>query len=189
MSTPAAFNLFVDSLRELWSERLPPEEHWPRVAELMSPLLADQELKKRSEAWPVTNGTNLLFYEDPDYGFVVNAVVRDPRRVGAVHDHAHTWTAYGELVGGEDIARYERVDDGSKPGYAELRQTGMIDAQPGVVDVVPPWLAHSESSRDKRAVAIIIRSQKLGSFQQNHFEPETGKVTQGPGPTPIPYQI
>ena len=189
MSAPASFRLFVDSLRELWSEGLPPEEHWSKVAELMGPLLADHEVKSRSQGWPVTDGTNLLFYEDPDHGFVVNAVVRDPHRLGAVHDHAHTWTAYGELVGGESIARYERVDDGANPGYAELRPTGVIDAKPGVVDVVPPWLAHSESSRDERAVAIIIRSQKLGSFQQDHFEPASNKVTQGAGPTPVPYEI
>jgi len=189
MSKLPAFNLFVDSLRELWSESLPTEEHWAKVADLMGPLLADQELKARSESWPVTDGTNLLFYEDPDYGFVVNGVVRDPHRTGAVHDHAHTWTAYGELLGGEAIARYERVDDGSTPGYAELRPTGIIDAQAGVVDVVRPYLAHSESSRDQRAVAIIIRSQKLGSFQQDHFEPASNEVTQGPGPTPVPYEL
>ena len=187
MSSPS-FTLFVDSLRELWSESLPPEEHWSKVPGLMLPLLEDEDLKRRSESWPVTMGTNLLFYEDSDYGFVVNAVVRDPHRTGAVHDHAHTWTAYGELLGGEAIARYERVDDGSRPDYAELRPSGVIDAQPGVVDVVPPWLVHSEISVDKRAVAIIVRSQKLGSFQQNHFEPETHKVSQGPGPKPIPYE-
>jgi predicted metal-dependent enzyme (double-stranded beta helix superfamily) len=188
MSAPA-FSLFVDSLRELWSESLPPEQHWPKVAELMSPLLADEDLKTRSESWPVTTGTNLLFYEDPDYGFVVNGVVRDPHRVGAVHDHAHTWTAYGELVGGEIVARYERADEGSVTDHAHLRHTGDVDARPGVVDVVPPWLIHSETSLDKRAVAIIVRSQKLGSFQQNHYEPATGKVTQGIGPTPIPYEV
>ena len=183
-----AFSLFVDSLRELWSEGLPPEEHWARVKDIMAPLLADEDLQRRSESWPVTNGTNLLFHEDAEHGFVVNAVVRDPHRTGAVHDHAHTWTAYGELVGGERIARYERVDDGSRPDYAELRAQDTVDAQPGVVDVVRPWLVHSETSLDKRAVAIIVRSQKLGSFQQNHFEPATNHVTQGPGPTPIPYE-
>lgn len=187
MQSPA-FTLFVDSLRELWSEGLPPEEHWTKVKEIMAPLLADEELQRRSESWPVTNGTNLLFHEDAEHGFVVNAVVREPHRTGAVHDHAHTWTAYGELVGGESIARYERVDDGSRQGYAELRPQATINAQPGVVDVVPPWLVHSETSLDKRAVAIIVRSQKLGSFQQNHFDPATNQVTQGPGPTPIPYE-
>jgi predicted metal-dependent enzyme (double-stranded beta helix superfamily) len=186
---PAAFALFVDSLRELWSEGLPPEEHWPKVGELMRPLLADGDLQACSESWPVTSGTNLLFYEDPDHGFVVNAVVRDAHRTGSVHDHAHTWTAYGELVGGETISRYARLDDGSRPGHAELRRTGSIDAIPGVVDVVPPWLAHSESSRDKRAVAIIVRSQKLGSFQQNHFDPAANTVALSPGPRPEPYDL
>lgn len=184
-----AMTLFVDSLRELWSESLAPEDHWSKVAELMRPLLADEDLRARSQAWPVTEGSNLLFHEDADHGFVINVVVRDPHRTGAVHDHAHTWTAYGELVGGESIARYERIDDGSRADYAELRPQSTIDARPGVVDVVPPWLAHSETSLDQRAVAIIVRSQKLGSFQQNHFDPASNRVTRGPGPKPIPYEV
>src|SRR5581483_7526014 len=65
MAASTQFQLFVDSLRELWSEGLPPEEHWAKVKEIMSPLLADEELQRRSESWPVTTGTNLLFYEDP----------------------------------------------------------------------------------------------------------------------------
>ncbi len=48
---------------------------------------------------------NLLLYEDPDYGFVVNAVVRTPEREGRVHDHAHAWTVYGVLDGMERLER------------------------------------------------------------------------------------
>ena len=45
-----------------------------------------------------------------------------------------------------------------------------------------------EVTAGERTVAIIIRSQKLGSFQQNHFEPASNEVTEGPGPTPVPYE-
>ncbi|HEX9265482.1 MAG TPA: hypothetical protein VF977_14040 [Candidatus Binatia bacterium] len=42
----------------------------------------------RSNSWPSTEGhKNLPLYEDPDYDFVVIAVVRTPGRDGRVHDH------------------------------------------------------------------------------------------------------
>src|SRR6516162_1419531 len=64
---------------------------------------------------------NLLLYVDPDHHFVINAVVRAPGRTGSVHDHADAWVLYGVLDGSESLERYERIDDGSRPGYAEVR--------------------------------------------------------------------
>jgi hypothetical protein len=52
---------------------------------------------------------NLLLYEDRDYNFVVNAVVRTPGRDGRIHDHAHAWTAYGVLDRMEKLERYRRL--------------------------------------------------------------------------------
>ena len=45
-------------------------------------------------------------------GFVVNALVKDPGEQTPIHDHAHTWTLYGVLEGGEKVTRYRRADDG-----------------------------------------------------------------------------
>ena len=63
----------------------------------MAPLLSDPELKKSSQKWPLTvenvpKVKNLLFYEDPDYGFVLNATVRKANSVTSVHDHGDNWT-------------------------------------------------------------------------------------------------
>ena len=75
-----------------------------------------------SKDWPSTEGhKNLLLYEDPEYNFAVNAVVRKPNRFGSVHDHAHAWTAYGLLDGVEKLERFERLDDGCKEGYADVK--------------------------------------------------------------------
>ena len=122
-----AFSLFVDSLRELWSEGLPPEEHWARVKDIMAPLLADEDLQHRSESWPVTNGTNLLFHEDAEHGFVVNAVkeetlgvdsdgrqvrrhVGDRRLDDAVGDAARVVVELAQLLLGHDAHRADGAD-------------------------------------------------------------------------------
>ena len=69
-------------------------------------LVGAGSLREHSQSSPSTEGhKNLLLYEDPDYGFVVNAVVRTPGREGRVHDRAHAWTAYGVLDGMERLVR------------------------------------------------------------------------------------
>ncbi len=67
------------------------EARMKKARGLLKRLLADPTLKAHSRNRPTSDGRNLLFYEDPDYGFVINGVVRAPHRRGNVHDHAHAW--------------------------------------------------------------------------------------------------
>ena len=61
--------------------------------------------------------------------------------------------------------------------------------KPGFVDVVPPGIIHAEYAGNDRTVAVIIRSERVGSFPQNMFDPRTGAVTQAPGPEQLPYAL
>ena len=106
-----------------------------------------------------------------------------------IHDHAQLWTAYGVLDGHETVERYERLDDGTREGYAEVRETARLSVGPGTVDLVPPWQIHAEESGAERTVAIIVRSGKPGAFLQNRFDPAMKTTWQGYGPTQIPYAL
>ena len=124
-----------------------------------------------------------------DFRLVINGLIKSPQRRTVIHDHAQLWTAYGVLDGHETIERYERLDDGSRPDYAEVRQTASFDVGPGTVDLVPPWQIHAEESGAERTVAVIVRSGKPGEFLQNRFDPATNGVWQGYGPVQIPYEL
>ena len=157
---------------------------------LLRDLVSDPDIQERSAAWPSTEGRkNLLFYVDPDYGFAVNGVVRIPGRRGSVHDHASAWVLYGVLTGAESLERYQRVDDGSRPDYAEVRLASVSEGTAGKVDLVPPWDIHAEQGGAARSTAIILRSERLGDVDQNVFSLETGKISTGPGPTQIPFEL
>ena len=93
---------------------------------------------------------------------------------------------YGVLDGHETIERYERVDDGSKPDYAEIRETTKFRAGPGDIDLVKPYEIHVERNYDERSVAVIIRSEKSGGFLQGRYDDETGHYWQGYGPRQTP---
>ena len=185
------FQRFIDDLRAAWAEEPDTESRMRRARALLEGLVRDEVLRAHSRDWPSTEGhRNLLLYEDPDYGFAVNAAVRAANRLGGVHDHAHAWTAYGVLDGVEKLERYSRLDDGEREGHAELRLDSVTEGTPGTVDLVPPFAIHSEKGGPKRSVAIIVRSERLaGRVAQGRYDPEAHTYSRGDGPAQVPFEV
>jgi len=186
-----AFEKFIHDLRAAWGELPDMEARMKRGQKLLEELVKDDSLRQASRSWPSTEGRkNLLFYEDPDYGFAVNGVVRVPGRKGSIHDHAHAWTAYGLLDGSESLQRFRRLDDASKEGYAKLELESVTEGNPGKVDLVPPFDVHAEQGGPGRSVAIILRSERVaGKVPQGSYDMENHTVRRIEGPTNIPYDI
>jgi predicted metal-dependent enzyme (double-stranded beta helix superfamily) len=185
------FEHFIRDLRAAWADLPNMEARMKKGQQLLEELVKDSTLREASKNWPSTEGRkNLLFYEDPDYGFAINGVVRVPGRKGSIHDHAHSWTAYGLLDGTESLERYRRLDDGSKEGYAKLELESVTEGKPGKVDLVPPFDAHAEQGGPARSVAVILRSERVsGKVLQGSYSMENNTVRRIDGPTNIPFEI
>ena len=185
------FEKFIQELRAAWAELPDTEARMKRGQTLLERLIRDPSMREASKSWPSTEGRkNLLFYEDADYGFAINGVVRVPGRKGSIHDHAHAWTAYGILDGTESLERFRRIDDGSKQGYAKLELESVTEGRPGKVDLVPPFDVHAEQGGPTRSVAVILRSERVaGKVLQGSYDKESNTVRRIEGPTNIPYDI
>ena len=187
-----AFKTFIDDLRAIWAANREDRVRMERAKPLLERLVMDPAIKAHSANWPSTEGRkNLRLHVDPDYGFVINAVVRVPGRRGSVHDHADAWVLYGVLDGQESLERYDRIDDGKTPGYAEVRLSSVTTGTQGKVDLVAPHAIHAEQGGPVRSVAIIVRSKPLGegTVLQNGYDLETNTVVARYGPTQIPYEL
>jgi hypothetical protein len=196
VETKNALDRFISRTRELFAEEPEPEARWTALTPILADLLADPEVIRVSKRWPdcvvrENRAENLLFYEDPDYKFSVHGLVtNDPSNArGRIHDHAHIYTLYGVLDGQQRIERYERIDDRSKPDYAEIRRTTDSECGPGEIDLVRPYEIHCEISVGQRAVAIIIRSEKSGSFNQGRYVPEKNSYYESLGPRQTPIDM
>jgi predicted metal-dependent enzyme (double-stranded beta helix superfamily) len=189
----SALQKFIEAVRKLHAEEKDPAKRWNGMSPLLQELLADPSIREQSKSWPTCSqadrAQNLLFYEDPNYQFVINGLIKAPKSRTQIHDHAHNWTLYGVLDGNETIERYERIDDGTKTDYAEIRKTVDVKVGPGKIDLVPPYEIHAEESGDERTVAIIVRAEKAGGFLQGRYDPATKKYWQGYGPEQIPYEL
>ena len=186
---------FVDEVRALYARGLDGDALWQAIREAMKPLLADPALKESSRRWPLTvegdvRVRNLLFYEDPDYGFVLNATVRKPHAITNVHDHGDIWTLYGLIDGHETMYRYARTDSNPRDeGPAVLEEVGRHAIGPGDIDAVPPGEIHQEHAGPAPSMAFIVRAQRAGTFKQRNFNPETGEVRLNDGPLLVPYAL
>lgn len=183
------FRRFVAALGRLYEARSDEATHWSGVAAALRELLAASEFRALSRSWPVCGFENLVLFQDKAHGFVVNGLVRAPHHRSPPHDHAHTWTVYGILDGMETITTFERTDDGRDHDVAALRRVETFAAEPGSVQVLPPGLIHTESNGEGRVVAIVVRSEKIGEFLQNSFDPDTGAIERIHGPTQVPYPL
>ena len=187
-----AFERFIGELRAVWATERDDEARMESAKPLLERFVLDPSVKAHSAAWPSTEGRkNLRLYVDPDYGFVINAVVREPGRKGSVHDYADGWVLYGVLDGRESLERYDRIDDGQTPGHAEVRLASVTTGAQGKVDLVPPHAIHAEQGGDARSVAVIVRSRPLGegTVLQNGYDPEAKTVVARYGPTQISYEL
>ena len=187
----------VDAVRGVYGSGSDELTRWGRIGEVLGAALADSELRAAAGGWPTSHDranrryTNLLFYEDPDYGFVVNGLVKDEIGRTPIHDHGHAWVAYGLLEGTETILRY-RDSDGSAAGgggVPALEPDGRFTLAAGQVDLVPPWTFHAEQAETERTVAVMVRSARVGKFAHRRFDPDTGRIYDHPGPHQIPYKL
>ena len=192
-----ALSRFVRKTRDLLAQEPDLDKRWNALRPILAELLADPEVLEASKNWPdcvPANGRaeNLLFYEDSDYGFAINGLTKGDARQGQrarIHDHAHIYTLYGVLDGHERVVRYNRLDDRSKSGYAEIRESSDLLVGPGEIDLVKPYEVHTEITVGERTVAVIIRSQRGGDFNQGRYIPEKNEYYESLGPRQTPCEM
>lgn len=193
----SALDVFVEETRAWFAAEADAELRWTGLTPVLGRLLADPGVRAAAKEWPYCGrvdgrATNLLFYEDPDFGFAINGLTKTGAArdgVTTVHDHAHIYTLYGVLEGHERVERYERVDDRSRAEYAELERTADVLVGPGEIDLVRPYEIHTEVTVGERTVAIIVRSQKGGDFLQGRYDLRTHQAIQVLGPRQVPCEM
>src|SRR6185295_701624 len=82
-----AIDRFIRKKRELFAKESDIDKRWNALRPILAELLADPQVIAAAKQWPdcvPANGRaeNLLFYEDPDYGFAINGLTKGESRQG-----------------------------------------------------------------------------------------------------------
>ncbi len=125
-------------------------------ASLAQMLEALKRLAAQREWWseanypapePGVRHARYLIREDADRGYALYLNVMRRGNRTPIHNHT-TWACIAAVEGGEHNYLYRRVDDGARPGYAEVVEDGVVLVQPGGGVALLPDDIHAVEIRD-----------------------------------------
>lgn len=144
-----------------------------RVAALAKPLADDQSwvgaaCYETDESQGI--GVHIL-HEEPDHNLLIETVCWQPGRGVKPHDH-QTWGVVVGLDGDERNVSWRRLDDGTKPGFADLVEDKVTIAQRGDVICLQPDDIHSVTNEgEKPSLSLHIYGRSLAHVNRSEFEP------------------
>lgn len=165
-STDAAYGLrdYVADVESILERRPAMPITIKEVSTITKRLVAsDHWLDERHRIGQPDTYARHLLHRDRFNRFVVLSLVWNPGQVTPIHDHS-CWGVMGMLEGSLEVIDYERLDDGSRSDYAELRESGGTDVAKGSVGyVLPPYQEiHTIGNvSDRRSISIHIYGRDL----------------------------
>ena len=113
-----------------------------------------------------------LLHEEPDHTLAVFAIAWLPKRGTPAHDHG-TWAVVAGIDGDERNTFWKRLDDGSHPGYAELKHNGERVYGPGeVVSFLPGEIHTVWNDTDGVTLSLHTYGKHINFTGRSQFDPE-----------------
>ena len=168
---------FVDDLRNITRETSDEVAIIQRVRPLARELaLAKTWLRPEHYRCDEAQGFGVhLLHEEPDHTLAVFAASWLPGRGAPPHNHG-TWAVVAGVDGPETNVFWKRLDDGSRPGYAEIARNGQKVFGPGdVVSFLPAQIHSVVNETGGVTVSLHIYGKHLNYTGRSQFDPEARK--------------
>lgn len=115
-------------------------------------------------------GINIL-NEELDHTLLVEAIAWLPGRGVAPHDH-QTWGIVVGIDGVEVNVDWRRLDDGLKPGYAELEIAQETAVGHGdIVSFLPDDIHGVRNDGDVTSLSLHVYGRTLATLERSEFDP------------------
>lgn len=120
---------------------------------------------------------------DEDTGLRVLQHIYAEGKTSHPHDHGESWAVYGQAVEWTDMTVWERKDDGSRDGYAEIEPSDKFRLEPGMAGVFHPGDIHQIHFPDG-ARFIRVTGTDLGSIATSRYDADANTVETSAGRMP-----
>jgi len=121
--------------------------------------------------------TRHLLHRDAQNRFVVLALVWQPGQMTPIHDHS-CWGVMGMIQNSLEEVCFDRLDDGTRPDFAELQQSRVTDVSGGsVAYLLPPFeeIHRIGNTSERPTISLHVYGRDLDEV--NVFDQVTGKVS------------
>lgn len=180
MQQPAAIRELVEDLRRIRDTTTDERALLVQVAPLAKRAVEDVSWLTAAMLRPDPGQGFSLFpmHEEPDHTLAVFVLSWLPKRGTPPHDH-NTWAVVAGMKGLERNTFWKRIDDGSRPGHAELEQMGDKVFGPGHVMTMPTGTVHAVvNDSDEVSVSLHIYGKHINYTGRHQFDPEKKTATQ-----------
>lgn len=152
----------------------PGEDGREQVRQNVEKLLNNQDFVAKHCGPNAVPGRHTL-YHDQELDFHVLVHVYEKGQASSPHDHGPSWAVYGQAVGGTNMTVWQRRDDGTVEGKAQLEIADEFHLDPGMAGMFHPGDIHSIDFTDG-ARFVRVTGTDLTVVRQNRFNLEDGTV-------------
>jgi len=166
---------YVEDLRRITRETDDEDEIIRQVGPQAQRLVLDKSWleEKHYDADPEQGFGVHLLHEESDHTLAVFLVSWLPGHGAPPHDHG-TWAVVAGVEGTERNIRYNRLDDESRPDYAELSTKHDFDAGEGELICMRTGGIHSvHNNTDKIALSLHTYGKHINHTNRSQFDPGT----------------
>lgn len=119
-----------------------------------------------------------LLHEEDDHSLPVFVVSWAPGRGAPPHNHGDgNWGVIVGVEGAETNTWWRRLDDGSKPGFAEIEPVTTKAIEPDQAMTFMPNVLHSvDNEADQVTVSLHIYARHLNHIEREQFDPQARTV-------------
>ncbi len=167
---------FVEDLRVITTQTQNEQSVIERVAPLAQrlALAKDEWLEAQHYTCDEEQGFRVhLLHEEPDHTLAVFAISWLPHRGAPPHNHG-TWAVVAGVDGPEKNIFWKRLDDGTRPGYADIQWNGEKIFCPGdTVCFVSDEIHSVVNDSEEITVSLHVYGKHLNYTGRSQFHPET----------------
>jgi predicted metal-dependent enzyme (double-stranded beta helix superfamily) len=144
------------------------------VRQHLERLLRNPTLLREHLGDPPPFGRHCI-HHDPESDVYVLVHGREQAGGGMPHDHGPCWVVYGQYTNHTDMTLWERLDDGSRAGCAELKVGREVKLEAGHAVALLPGHIHSIAYPD-RTFFFRITGGDVEAQKTLRFDPERQAV-------------
>ena len=170
---------YVADIRAIAAEESEEAKIGERIKPLATKLAADKSwfLDKYREIDEEQGFSLHLLHEEENHELAVFVIAWGAGKGVGAHNHK-TWAVVAGIEGQEHETNYQRLDDGSREGYADLKKTKEETLYPGTAVCCSPEDIHSVfNNGEATAVSLHTYGKHLNHTGRSVFDVDAKKET------------
>lgn len=175
---------FIDAVNQIRTTAASPEAAVAQIRPYFTTLLNDPNWLPQKYQQPAEAESGMgaktgmwLLYRSGDGGLAFSALVLSPGTKTPVHNHL-AWGLVGLYKGLQSEVVFDRTDDGSQEGFADLAVKENNELKPGdFYELMPENDIHQvETTSDITSVSLHLLGNDNGCIWRNRFNPADQEI-------------